>query len=61
MDLARFYKTVHKKSRCRFREAICTACDWSYSTFYYKMRHKNISRLEHMAISPIIEAYILNY
>jgi hypothetical protein len=48
--LSRFDKSV-------LRDSLMKACGWSYGTFYYKLSHNNLSRLERKAIKEIILSY----
>ncbi|MBR5086774.1 MAG: hypothetical protein IKX31_07190 [Muribaculaceae bacterium] len=56
--LKHFYIQLSRYNKSRFRDALIEACGWSYGTFYYKMKHGNISKLELEVVSDHIKAFL---
>ena len=58
MNILKIYKQLPRSDKAIFREAIMQACGWAYGTFYYKMNHGNISKLERKVVSEYVEAFL---
>lgn len=58
MNILEIYKQLPRSDKSIFREAIMQACGWAYGTFYYKMNHGNISKLERKVVGEFIQAYL---
>lgn len=56
--IKKIYKQLPKSDKAIFRESIMQACGWAYGTFYYKMNHGNISKLERKVVNDFIEAFL---
>ena len=53
-----FYVELRKnRLKTQFRDEICQATGWAYSTFYAKMKSGNIYRAE----APIVKSIIENF
>jgi hypothetical protein len=57
MSISNFYYGLPRRKKPSFREKVNRVCGWSYGTFYYKLSHNNLSRLERKAIKEIILSY----
>lgn len=53
-DLSKFYSTLDTKDKLRFRDELMKECDWSYPTFYNKIKNNSLSRPEITVINLII-------
>lgn len=52
-----FYQQLSAKSRIMFMHSARLACNWSHSTFYYKVKHGNLSVLETAEILKLAKIY----
>lgn len=53
-----FYVELRKnKLKTQFRDEICKATGWAYSTFYHKMKYGNVYRDEAPIVKSIIETF----
>jgi len=52
-----FYEQLTAPTRIRFMHSARLACDWSHSTFYYKVKHGNLSILETAEIVKLAKEY----
>ena len=53
-----FYVELRKnRLKTQFRDEICKATGWAYSTFYHKMKYGNVYRDE----APIVKSIIENF
>ena len=53
-----FYVELRKnKVKTQFRDEMCKATGWAYSTFYRKMKYGNVYRDE----APIVKSVIENF
>lgn len=57
-NLKSFYERLSRYDRAVFREHIMQMCGWAYGTFYYKMKHGNISKLEEKVVDETINAFL---
>lgn len=57
MSISTFYNDLPRRKKSRFRERVNKVCGWSYGTFYYKLSHNNLTRLERKAVGDIIKSY----
>ena len=48
------YSALDEQSKIKFRDDILKITGWSYTTFYYKMKNDNFSKLEREAIERYI-------
>lgn len=55
--LKKFYDTLNEPDKKKFVRVITDTTGWALATFYYKLRHNNLSLLEKAAISKIIESW----
>ena len=58
MNILKIYRQLPKSDKPIFREAIMQACGWAYGTFYYKMKHGNISKLESKVVSDFVKEFL---
>ena len=58
MNILKIYQQLSKSDKASFRQALMQACGWAYGTFYYKMNHGNISKLEREVVSEYIKTHI---
>ena len=58
MNILKIYQQLSKSDKANFRQALMQACGWAYGTFYYKMNHGNISKLEREVVSEYIKTHI---
>lgn len=52
------YKQLKKADKCRFREIMMKRCGWAYGTFYYKMKHRNFSKLEKEVVKDVCCTFV---
>ncbi len=57
MNISNFYFGLPRTKRPKFRKTVSEACGWSYGTFYYKLNHGNLSKLEKRAVFSIINRF----
>ena len=57
MNIAEFYFDLPRSRKPKFRTKVSDACGWSYGTFYYKLSHGNLSKLERKVVFEIISGY----
>ena len=55
MNIANF--DLPRSRKPKFRTKVSDACGWSYGTFYYKLSHGNLSKLERKVVFEIISGY----
>lgn len=51
------YESFSTHQKHTFKREVVASTGWSRSTFYYKLRENNLSRLERTAISSILRRF----
>ena len=54
MAIIDHYNALDEQQKTKFRDDILKITGWSYTTFYYKMKNDNFSKLEKEAIEKYI-------
>lgn len=52
-----YYRLLKLKQKSQLKKIIMETCDWSESTFHYKMENQNFEKLEIEAIEKIISEF----
>lgn len=55
-----FYQQLSPSTRIKFMHSARLVCGWSHSTFYYKVKHQNLSVLETIEIIKLAKLYGAN-
>ena len=55
MAISDYYNSLDKEAKKDFRRRVLEETDFSYATFYYKMRNGNWTKVETKVINSIIE------
>lgn len=61
LNFCNFYQSLDKTQRMVFRDTLDIQLDWGKSTFYYKMNHGHLTKLEEEKISLILSDFKNRY
>lgn len=61
LNFCNFYQSLDKTQRMVFRDTLDIQLDWGKSTFYAKMNHGNLTKLEEEKISLILFDFTSRY